>query len=52
MMKKQILNYIEEHFDKINDLNTLTETNEELLSRLIDGYTLEAVGLQEGRYKR
>jgi len=45
------ISYIEQHFDEnIKDLlNTLTEREARIVtSRLIDGYTLEAVGLQEG----
>ena len=49
--EKADIKYIEEHFDEnINELlNTLTEREARIVkSRLIDGYTLEAVGLQEG----
>lgn len=45
------ISYIEEHFDEnIKDLlNTITEREARIVTaRLIEGYTLESVGLQEG----
>lgn len=45
------ITYIEEHFDEnvVELLKTITEREARIIkARLIDGYTLEAVGMQEG----